>query len=225
MHARKSLSVLLLIVVLALTLPPRAGADVIVVQPGPDTGQDAFVEALAPDAQQGNNNWLCFGGTGGSGEKRLYIRFPLPEVAPGARIDSVSLEFYMYARDGFFGIYTYGLYPVTEPWDEGTITWNTQPSTGSTPVATFSGEAWEADYPAWHAVADPALVPLVQQWLDDPASNNGVMIAPVASFYGAPLLWSSEYVDDPSLRPRLVLTGDLVASDTPCWGAVKRLYR
>ena len=64
---------------------------------------------------------------------------------------------------------------------------------------------------------------LVQFWIENPAENFGMAIMPTGESYGYVNLWSSEYSNE-SLRPKLVLDGQIVPVDGSSWSAVKHLY-
>jgi hypothetical protein len=73
------------------------------------------------------------------------------------------------------------IYKVTSAWDEGTVTWSTEPTIDSTPVASFTVTSIDQYYGA-------DITALVQGWIADPASNFGVELRQrsVVSVPGAP---------------------------------------
>ncbi len=219
MFRRIALSVLLTVLLAAVP----ALADTVVFQPGPDDGQDTWVGTADPGANHGGESILYFGGIPGFGEARLYIRFDLTGLAPGSNVTDAVLELYMYGQNGFMDTFNYGLYRVTAPWDENTLTWNTQPTSEDTPAVVFSGASWQAAFPQWHAI--DGLETLVQFWVDHPDQNHGAVIKALSGYYGTPYIWPSEYEADPSLRPRLTVSGGLVSGEAESWSAVKGLYR
>lgn len=183
-------------------------SDEIVLQPGPEEGKDIWTTSVFSYAPGGggpggglDNEWLQVGGWGD-----LYytlIEFDLtglPAVATSA-----TLEFFVGKEKGN-GTVGMHLDRITEFWN-----WRTQ-GTGS----DFE-RLWWADRPSsvqWAIDLAPPTVgqwyriditDLYNAWQSGTYPNYGVQLRPVPGWNLWNEFYSSDYVDDPSLRPRLVI--------------------
>ena len=215
---RKSLALILSVFFLSY-----AGADAaeFVLQPDAANGKDSWVGSAAPTTTHGSESYLYYGGDCTGNEIRLYIQFDLSMVESSSTVDLAQLELYMFSQSGEMD-FIYSVYCITEAWSEAALTWNTQPACEGTAAFTFSGTEWQGGYLSWHAIT--GLAPLVNYWIDNPDQNFGMMIKPASTFYGYPMIWSSDY-SNASLRPRLVLEGALVDAESTTFGGVKSLFR
>ncbi|MFC1620079.1 FG-GAP-like repeat-containing protein [Candidatus Neomarinimicrobiota bacterium] len=176
--------------------------DVIVIQPGPGDGKDAYVHSGNPTTNYGTDISMYFGGWPMSDTTNLYIQFDLTTLAPFTEITSARLDLYQMGQNGWMS-YDYGAYKINEAWDESTITWNTQPASQANPMTTFFGGDWADDVMhRWRSIH--GLEYLVQQWIDDPAGNYGLVIRAVNELYGAPRVGSSDQ-SELMVRPKLVI--------------------
>ena len=57
----------------------------------------------------------------------MLVRFDLSSLPSDAIIDSASLQLYLESSGGLNPV-GLALYPVSSPWDESTVTWNTMPT-------------------------------------------------------------------------------------------------
>lgn len=101
---------------------------------------------------------------------RTYIKFNnLPSELTGKTINNATLSLYMNTPHSSESD-TQAIYKVIKVWDEKTITWNFQPESVPTDSSrtALSGEAngWK----------DWDITSLVQTWVDNPTSNEGLMI-------------------------------------------------
>lgn len=102
---------------------------------------DAFVYQGSPDDNYGSSQDLSIGGKTVEGEAhRSFVKFDLSTIPPGSVINYASLRVFMYEAPSESR--TLECHRAAADWDEGTITWNNQPSatipttsrsTGSTP--------------------------------------------------------------------------------------------
>ncbi len=207
---------------LLLLLGTSASALEVVIQPDGAVGQDTWVGADSPTVNHGSENYLYFAGSCTGSEWRLYIEFDVSIIAPGSTVDTAQLELYMFSQNGFVNGFNYGAYCVNEEWNESGLIWNSQPACDSAATTVFSGNDWQGAYDQWHAIE--GLESLVQGWIDDPATNHGLVLKPTGGFYGSIYVWSSDY-SSASLRPRLVVNGGLVGTESSTWSDVKSLYR
>lgn len=189
-----------------------AQAQMTVLQPGPGTGKDIWTTSVYSYAGLGggpggglNNEHIRVGGWGD-----LYyslIEFDLTGMAPVAT--SARLELFTVPEIHGFGATGLYLDRITEFWD-----WRTQ-GTGAD-----MERLWWADRPAavqWGAGLLPApqagqwysidITDLYNGWQSGAFSNFGVQLRPQQTGNTWSVFYSSDYMGDPSLRPRLVLDG------------------
>lgn len=195
--------------VLTILWSPTTAKSDIVLQPGPGEGKDIWTTSVYSYAPGGggpggglDNEWLQVGGWGD-----LYytlIEFDLtglPPIALSARIDLFVGQSKGYGTTGVY------LDRITEFWN-----WRTQ-GTGSD-----RERLWWADRPSatqWIPGSLPA--PIVGQWYSIDITdlynawkagtypNYGVQLRPVSNSNRWNEFYSSDYLGDPSLRPKLVI--------------------
>jgi len=167
----------------------------ITLQPGA-AGIDSGVGSSMPDTKWGNYIYSDVGNNATSA-RRTYIKFGLGTVPANAVVVDADLKLYRY---GGFGTdsFTIGLHQVTSAWDEGTITWNIQPTCSadaeitSNITATIAWKSWDIDT-------------LVQAWLDGSITNYGVVLKDIdeASVNTIAYFYTSDYTADTSKCPKL----------------------
>ncbi len=120
------------------------------------------------DASEGSDTIIQVSDAGYSFShiERLYLGFDLSSIPVGSTITSVTLGLYNYG--GIKNSDYVNLHQVTGSWNEGSLTWNTQPGynssvSGSSFVNTSSG--WKT----WTGFES-----LVQSWID--GTNYGMML-------------------------------------------------
>ena len=176
-------------------------ADAHVYQEYPDTPHDE-VDTL----------WIsAFGGDPYYEIQRALVRFDLSDIAPGATITSAVLMLYTFQEHGPGGFYY--VHELTGGWVESEVTWNSYASgqTWTTPGCDYSLTiVASAAKPTTTANIwiEWDLTSTVQAWISSSDSNRGVLIKGNNEYAGfANRFVPSEYVDDVSLRPKLVITG------------------
>ncbi|MFO7743539.1 MAG: DNRLRE domain-containing protein, partial [Anaerolineae bacterium] len=132
---------------------------------------DATVREWAPDANFGDEGSLELS-YGGPGEEAVtLVRFDLSGLPSDAIVDSASMRLYLEGAGGADPV-TIAAYAVTSTWEETGeegVTWNTFPTAAWIGInADIDGE--EGSYKSWQATS------FAQSWIDDPASNYGVML-------------------------------------------------
>jgi hypothetical protein len=193
----------------ALSAPPPEPEPEIVLQPGPGEGKDIWTTSVFCYCPGGggpgggrDDHELVVGGFGD-----LYytlIEFDLNGMP--AQASSVRLELFPFTQRGVGTISMY-LDRITEFWD-----WRIQ-GTGSD-----QERLWWADRPnavQWLPTALPAptlgewysvdITDLYNAWQDGTHPNYGLQLRPVSTNDRWSEFYSSDYVDDPSLRPKLVV--------------------
>jgi hypothetical protein len=187
-----------------------AAAGPVTIQPGPATGKDIWTTSVYSYSDAGggpgggrNNYQLRVGGWGDI----YYSLLEFDLRAAPKQAESAVLYLYCYHQSG--GGTPMDLHRITEPWD-----WRTQ-GTG-----VDRDRLWWADRPEvelWSPVELPVpaaeqwyaidITDLYRAWQDGLWPNHGLQLQPL-QFFGNNFneFYSADYADDPSLRPRLVIT-------------------
>jgi len=246
MQLKKACFAVLLVAALGGTLSAPVSSAVI---EGVDTPQDAPVRAqttatldAVADAtlrsDQPNTNFgaeddleITYTSTEVVGQDRqavVLIRFDTSSLPDDAIIDAAELHLFLEGAAGADPV-TITAFFVTSAWDESTVTWNSNPTTSALGINADS-DASTGSYQSW-------TIPwYVQGWVDDPASNNGVLLLGPASepYYQR---WF-ESLDHMEMVPQLELTyhrapytfsghvyeGAPEATDTPLEGVTVGLW-
>jgi hypothetical protein len=85
-----------------------------------------------------------------------------------AVIDSASLKLFLDSASGSAAV-SIGAYFINNHWDESTVTWNSEINTGTIGI-NASIDTVVGSYKSWYISS------FVQSWVDNPASNNGVLL-------------------------------------------------
>ncbi len=182
----------------------------IVLQPGPEAGKDIWTTNVYSYAPAGggpggglDNDDLRVGGWGD--EYRALLQFDLSGLPPSPSV--ATLELYDYPVSD--GSSTTGMWldRITAFWD-----WRTM-GTGSDRL-----RLWWADRPAsvqWFSSALSApvrgawyrvdITDLVTAWINGTYANYGLQLRPTSTAHTFDGFYSSDYLTDPTLRPRLVI--------------------
>jgi hypothetical protein len=130
-------------------------------------------------------------------ERGLLLRFAFDGVPDGSTILYAALQLRMVSAKGGAGP---EVHPVTQPWDESSVTWST--------FASAPGGGFDSDLigavPTKGAPANSAVIldvtQLVQRWVDGTTPNHGVLVAQPAG--GRTTFGTAESVT-PGPRPKL----------------------
>lgn len=129
---------------------------------------------------------------GNQDKHRVLMRFDTSTIPAGTRLNSAILRIYM-ASDNNNGVFTIYAYPLSQPWIQGTgtggnsttsATWKNRTSvTWATPGGDYSATAYQPPYSltidttsftsGW---LDFEMTRLTQSWVDNAASNYGVIL-------------------------------------------------
>jgi len=181
-----------------------------VSQPGPLNNDQIWTTDIYSYAPQGGGPGgglydyeIRIGGYGD--EYRILIQFDLTNMP--TNVASAKLMLYCYSTSG--GGTASFLYQITQPW------WNWQTS-GTGPD---HNRLWWADQPQatlWESNSLPAPLPnqwytvdvtsLVSAWQSGAVSNCGLELRPVSENNTFNFFYSANYMDDPNLRPKLIIT-------------------
>ncbi|WP_164851194.1 DNRLRE domain-containing protein [Larkinella soli] len=181
----------------------------LVLQPGPEAGQDAILSRVVPDRNQSLHPDLPLSAIFVEGElniNRVAILFDLSSISAKANVKKALLTLYFnpksvyLASNGATGHYpenAFQIQRITAPWKETIITWNNQPATSSelqvlVPAATSPTQNYTVD------VTD-----LVREMVRNPAANYGFLLKHQNETpYRITFLASSDH-PDAELRPKL----------------------
>ena len=183
----------------------------VVIEPGPDIGQDTFASINDPDANYGDLLTMgvdCY--------RRSFLRFTQLDGYIGYEITSAELEFWYgtsyYSTDAYFC-------RVLEPWDEDTLTWNNQPD--------YSTQGPSQHFPAGESKSNYAVdvTFIVQKWLSGEWVSYGWCITDGA-WYDYLGICTSNY---PGVGngPKLTITGPNlppVSVQPTSLGKIKSIY-
>ena len=184
------------------------------VQPDPTAGKDAYINHKDASDTYGNNNcgtcttipglrWTS-GGIWFNG--RSLMQFDLSSIPTNAIVTSAKLYLYGTGHSDLGGHGdSCNLFRITASWDESTVTYNNQPSHGTTklqlPASTSSNQNYTVT-----VTSD------VQSWVSSPSSNNGwIMISCAETYtpatsYEELQFFSSDYTTDATKRPKIEVT-------------------
>jgi hypothetical protein len=148
--------------------------------------RDTYISENAPTTNYGAATALYTDGDDPAGSGRdlsALLKWNISSIPSGSTINSVTLT----VRVTNGSANTYSLYALTRDWAESAATWQNATSTTSWEVAgakgasdrnsTALGSLQASAAGTYSITLNSAGVARVQQWLDNPASNFGVIIA------------------------------------------------
>lgn len=184
-------------------------------QPDACRGKDTRVQTVASSSSYANTNYgttdqlvsAAWTFSGSVGYLRTLLDFTdLQSIPQGTVVTYAYLSLYGVPSSSAISLGSYGsnacyVQRVTSSWDEGTVTWNSQPTTTTTNQVTLPGSngvQWN------YNVIDLNITTLVQDIINLPAANrNGFLIKlQTESYYRSMLFASSDY-SDATKRPKL----------------------
>ncbi len=192
-----------------------AGAPVtITLQPDGECGKDALLGSNVPSGENIRNfgdaeelNALAWTAGGSSSNQRSLLQFDLSFIPAGSSVTSATLSLYFNTTSTNPGHSTASgpnncvLNRVTAPWDEHQVTWVSQPPVTTLHQATLpASTSNNQNYPSID-VRD-----LVQDMVDDPEKNYGMMLQLVTEINYRSLVFATSDHPDVSLRPKLEVT-------------------
>jgi hypothetical protein len=167
-----------------------------ILQPGPTDGQDAWINnAFTHGSDYGVDNFQLR--VGGWGDYYYsFIQFDLSDLSlPTENVTSAQLQLYNYGKDGTGTNVSMHVDLITSGWDESVGWYSGQPSATylKTVPAPNLGQFYNIDitdqYNAWQAGTP----------------NHGIRLRPTGTNHQFNEFYSSDYMDDPSLRPKLII--------------------
>ena len=179
----------------SLTWAPE---ETITIQPDAAAGKDSFVVYSLPSMNYGSDNHL-YAGARAMGTYRAYLQFDLASIPDDAVIVSARLGLYYYYNAPTHAA-SIGAYLVQEPWTEGGVTWDNQPTSAATPEGTYNLPGTPTnDFRYWY------ITELVKGWGDGSILNYGLVLKSTneSSWEGWTGFYSSDHTA--SYRPKLVI--------------------
>jgi hypothetical protein len=194
------------------------------LRPGPDDGQDAYVEWKADDAAFAKSNYnyvpelpiAAWTVNSVPIKERIYINFTgLSAIPTNATI--ISAQLYLYGLPSSTNIitgnsrYQGSPYPYSnrciitrvesrKKWDESTITWNTQPTFSTLDAVAFGPTTSQWN---WDVLCD--VTRLVKVMVKKPAFSGGFGIQLIQENPYRSVIFGSSETEDVNNRPRLLV--------------------
>jgi chitodextrinase len=182
----------------------------------PNTNYNGTSDAYIAQANVNNNHGsatelLLDGDDGAGNDLASLIRWEMTNFVPtGATIDSASLTFDIFNSSGS----SYEIYALKRAWNESQVTWNQADNANNWQSAGANGGN-DRNTPVLGSVTatstgslttnfNTAGLAVIQQWINNPSSNYGIIIANTSSGDGVDF-YSSEFSTQTS-RPKLSLS-------------------
>jgi hypothetical protein len=186
----------------------------IVLQPGPESGKDALIHGMDSElnANYGTNSQFGASAWTVLGEEavvRAIIEFDLSALPANAVITNarMSLTAWDSAEGGLLqhstrsGSNACWLERITSPWNEGTVTWRTQPAT----TTRNRVEIPESTYPTQN-YSDIDVTQLINDIVENPHAGFGFMLKLQSEEYYRTLNFCSSNHPVSAFRPKLEIT-------------------
>lgn len=161
------------------------------IQPGSE-GKDTSYGTVYHRDGIPDSEYLSYGGWGDYYYD--YLEFDLTGT-PNAN-DTISAELYLYSKSQPANNPQFQIRRITEPWAEAEV------SIYSNPASEYYKNAPPVVY-EWN-IFD--ITELYKDWKDGVFSNYGIKLLPTYNNHSNSAFFSSDYMGDPSLRPKLVIT-------------------
>ncbi|MBI5871137.1 MAG: DNRLRE domain-containing protein [Actinobacteria bacterium] len=196
-------------------------ARLVTIQPSPSQGEDTWIANAGATLNYGASTDLVVGNYNASSDNRRgLLRFDLSVIPVGSTVNAATMSLYQHAQEDA-STPQLGVYYATRSWTEGTgsgtatadgATWNTYDglSNWSSAGGDFNGTAQATAIApdstgAW---LDFQITGLTQSWVSGSLANEGMFVKksgenPAVRDFKT--FYSSEYLGDPSLRPKLTV--------------------
>jgi hypothetical protein len=198
-----------------LAAGPAFGAE-LVLQPGAE-GKDAMVNILEPTVNFGNYTYLMVN-FGPATEVRGLVEFEGLAAISRATVNAAYFDLWIDTSNSTD--YDFGVYRITEKWEESNVTWQNQPAYIATPYDKIKVSGAAGGPYTWNVKN------LVQEWASETHPNYGLMLKRVDMQYPTnwPYFCSSDNTNS-GYRPRLRVDYVPPAVSPTSMGRVKALFR
>jgi hypothetical protein len=178
---------------------------IVVLQPDGTDGKDTYIYEGAPTNNEGSNVGIYASGALPNSMCRLFIEFDLSTIPSTSIVTDAKLGLRYYDDYGTATAGPIGAYRITQSWDEGTLTWDTQPNSVSAYAATTDIPEYGMGPPSWRYWDIDALA---HGWVSGSIPNYGVLLRDTdeSTEEGWKGFRSSDYVITPADRPKLTIT-------------------
>lgn len=200
----------------ATRTPTSAGSSTTSFQNGslPNTSYAGMIDSMlrqgSATTNYGSATTLGVDGDDGNGvDKSVLVKWDISNIPAGKTVSSVSLTFQVVNASGD----SYQVYEVKRNWNESQTTWNIFSSGNNWQTAgalgandrgsSILGTAGPAPAGAYTITLNAAGIALIQNWVNNPAANFGLIIASPTSADG--LDFSSSEAATASDRPKLTV--------------------
>lgn len=185
---------------------------VLTLQPDGAAGKDTEVFSCVPCGYDNRNyknkvdfDAIAWTNNGNFSVVRSLIEFNLTSIPVGTTVIEARLSFYFQptSNEGnHSGNNTAYLRRITTAWDEAVVTWNNQP-----PTTTLGQVSLAATATSTQNHLNINVTAMVQDMVSNPATNFGwMLLLQNEAIFRKLILTSSDYLPNPSLRPKLVIT-------------------
>ena len=194
--------ILFLVFCILIAMITQCFAYDVTFQPNAADGMDTYVYNYDSNGNNGTNTSVPLSAI--SNIRRGYIQFDLSSLPDAVSVEHAYLRLYGYGANA---TRTLTVSRVTSFWTEMGVTWNTRPSFTTVGAASTTCHKDANEWLEWDVTV------FVNSWLDGSAENYGMQVDHTASrraYY-----YTSDYTDNISLRPMLVLEGVTDAPPAP----------
>jgi hypothetical protein len=188
----------------------------LVLQPGAE-GKDAMVNILEPSVNFGNYAYLMVN-FGPATEVRGLVEFEGLAAIEGASVNSAYLDLWTDRSNSTD--YDFGVYRLTEKWEEAAVTWQNQPAHNETAYDKVRVSGAAGGPYTWNVKV------LVQEWANKTYPNYGLMVKRVnmENPTNWPYFCSSDHTNS-GYHPRVRVDYVPPAVSPTSMGRVKALFR
>jgi hypothetical protein len=179
------------------------------IQPSPAEGKDTYISDESSTINYGSNSYIRVMNTS-SGNRRTLIQFELTSLPEDDMIIDAHVWLYRYGGS-LTDSATTNVHKLTQSWTETGATWDTYDGTNDWPANNDGGdydtsiedtEVVFAGMDRWYSWD---ITDLTKGWVNGTYQNYGmVFVADFDTDYHRFL--TSDYLSNPSLRPKLVVT-------------------
>ncbi|MFA5375804.1 MAG: DNRLRE domain-containing protein [Dehalococcoidia bacterium] len=141
------------------------------IQPDAAAGKDSYVYELSPGSNWGTGSYIFTSGDAVGSLLRVYVQFDLSSIPSSAVVTDAKLGLSYETKSGGAFAGPVGVYRVVAPWDEATITWDTQPAVAASVEATATIPAVVTNAFIYWDLDD-----LVQGWISGLFANRGMTL-------------------------------------------------